>query len=316
VNNYEPRKIVGFNNIDMVACGGNHTAFMTRDGDIYTFGNGEKGQLGHGKIEHLTYPKKIEEIPKVVWIACGGNQTIFVSIDRELYLFGYISDQGPLIPEMFMRSDIIESRPKRVDGISNVKFASCSGKHVGIATYDGDIYTFGRGHEGQLGTLPEEYYRGAPKKVEGIPAANYIFCSYLNTAVITKDGEVYTFGDGAERQLGYDNEGDDRYTPKRVNLPEKAIWVSYGFRFCAVVTQGGKLYTFGNNNYGQLGYPAKEDEIDFLAPGIPEGLEGGQVSYHAFREESTIVEGIPKVSIVACGENFTAFVSIDHPQLK
>ncbi len=52
-----------FKNIIMqVSCGDHHTAFVTLSGNIYTFGKGEDGRLGHGNEKDQLIPKKITRL--------------------------------------------------------------------------------------------------------------------------------------------------------------------------------------------------------------------------------------------------------------
>ena len=43
----------------MVACGTKHTAVVTEGGGVYTFGNGQYGQLGHGDTQNELVPRRV-----------------------------------------------------------------------------------------------------------------------------------------------------------------------------------------------------------------------------------------------------------------
>jgi alpha-tubulin suppressor-like RCC1 family protein len=300
-NNFHPTKVEGITNAKMVSCGSEHTAVLTQNGDIYTFGNNEKGQLGYDMQNQLS-PKKIEGIPKVRFISCGGNQTIFITLDGDLYLSGFISDHESTY------------YPRRVEEIPKVALAASGGYHVAFVALNGDLYTFGRGHEGQLGHGDESYHQVIPRKVDLLSNVISISCSFENTAAVTSDGKVYTWGDGTEGQLGYDTEGYNQDIPRVVEGIPAANSVSCGFRFTAVVTQEGKLYTFGNNNYGQLGYRTWEGT--YLTPGTLGGEEEGEGDYQELQYIPKMVEKIPKVSLVSCGGQHTAFVSVEVFEFK
>jgi alpha-tubulin suppressor-like RCC1 family protein len=49
------------------------------DGDLYSWGNGQFGQLGHGSYEDEKQPKKIEFLKdhQVDEVSCGLNHTCF-----------------------------------------------------------------------------------------------------------------------------------------------------------------------------------------------------------------------------------------------
>ena len=72
----------------MVACGFKHTACITEDGELWTWGEGRHGQLGHSDFKSYGEPKKLELSVKVEKVLCGANHTIFMDSDRKLYAFG------------------------------------------------------------------------------------------------------------------------------------------------------------------------------------------------------------------------------------
>ena len=45
-----------------VAVGRNHVIVVTTEGVVYTWGDGQKGQLGHGHLESLVKPQVVEAL--------------------------------------------------------------------------------------------------------------------------------------------------------------------------------------------------------------------------------------------------------------
>ncbi|XP_051871021.1 X-linked retinitis pigmentosa GTPase regulator-like isoform X2 [Pristis pectinata] len=73
-----------------VSCGGGHTIVLTEE-DVYAFGFGQFGQLGHGTfIFESSLPKVVEGLKKknVQFISCGENHTAVVTGNNLLYTFG------------------------------------------------------------------------------------------------------------------------------------------------------------------------------------------------------------------------------------
>eukprot|EP00831_Metopus_contortus_P085511 TRINITY_DN995_c0_g1_i6.p1 TRINITY_DN995_c0_g1~~TRINITY_DN995_c0_g1_i6.p1 ORF type:complete len:171 (-),score=44.80 TRINITY_DN995_c0_g1_i6:34-501(-) len=72
-----------------IACGEEHAALMTSSGEVFTWGYGLDGQLGHSAKANLSAPKKIEKFnEKASKICCGGGHTAILTTNNELYLFG------------------------------------------------------------------------------------------------------------------------------------------------------------------------------------------------------------------------------------
>ena len=66
-----------------IACGGEHSVALTEGGDVYTFGAGNKGQLGHGKTANEHFPCLLTDLKKtrrdVHQVACGNNCTLILA---------------------------------------------------------------------------------------------------------------------------------------------------------------------------------------------------------------------------------------------
>ena len=63
-----------------VACGDHHTAALTLDGKVYTFGRNKYGQLGLGHFRNAESPQPVMDLREpVAQIACGANHTVAVA---------------------------------------------------------------------------------------------------------------------------------------------------------------------------------------------------------------------------------------------
>ncbi|XP_056147234.1 probable E3 ubiquitin-protein ligase HERC4 [Lampris incognitus] len=61
-----------------ICCGEDHTAALTKEGGVFTFGAGGYGQLGHNSTNHEINPRKVFELMGnvVTQIACGRQHTL------------------------------------------------------------------------------------------------------------------------------------------------------------------------------------------------------------------------------------------------
>ena len=68
-------------NIKTIACGGKHSLVLTTDGDLYTFGYGQQGQLGHRNAKNVHKPRFVKDFDgkKVQLIAAGLHHTIVMT---------------------------------------------------------------------------------------------------------------------------------------------------------------------------------------------------------------------------------------------
>ena len=71
-----------------VACGDKHTVCVTEGGDVYSWGNGKMGALGHNNTSSCELPQKIEGLSKIVRVDCGADHTLALDLNGKLYSFG------------------------------------------------------------------------------------------------------------------------------------------------------------------------------------------------------------------------------------
>ncbi|NWU26870.1 RPGR regulator, partial [Dyaphorophyia castanea] len=90
-NNRVPQPVLGImEKVNKVACGGEHTVVLTET-DVYTFGLGQYGQLGHGTfVFESSVPKSVKCLKrhKICNIACGENHTAVIADNGLMFTFG------------------------------------------------------------------------------------------------------------------------------------------------------------------------------------------------------------------------------------
>ena len=78
--------------VTCVSAGELHSAAVTSDGDVYTWGDGFCGQLGHADKRPSMVPKQVEsgglEDECVLTVSCGSRHTLAVTEDGEVFSWG------------------------------------------------------------------------------------------------------------------------------------------------------------------------------------------------------------------------------------
>jgi alpha-tubulin suppressor-like RCC1 family protein len=130
---------------------------------------------------------------------------------------------------------------------------ACGMQHTLAITADHKILGWGANGKTQLGacydqTIPEPtllshlLQYGQPLQVA---------CSAFGTALVTKSGDLYMWGENALSQCA-SPESDPISSPKKIDLPPVA-YVACGYANTIALTKDGHLYGWGRNSSGELG---------------------------------------------------------------
>ncbi|NXI50076.1 HERC5 ligase, partial [Chloroceryle aenea] len=79
-----------------ISCGADHTAVLSKEGMVCTFGAGGAGQLGHNSTRNELKPRVVAELwgARVSQVACGRQHTlVYVPPLDKVYLFGSAEGQ-------------------------------------------------------------------------------------------------------------------------------------------------------------------------------------------------------------------------------
>ena len=289
-----PFKLPDLPHIEMVSCAyGGNTAVVTRDGDLYTFGYGEDGQLGNGKTQTVRIPQKIQGLPPIKMVSCGENHTAIVDRNGNLYTFG--SGRKGQLGDGNSGKNYFVSRPQRIQNIPPIEMVACGSEHTVILTKDGDVYTFGSCENGKLGNGNIDYRINVtiPQKIENLPPMKMVSCSQHHTAIVSRTGDLYTFGSCFFGKLGNGVTHNAIVSePKLIDNLRPVKMVSCGLTHTAVVCENGDLYMFGDGRTGALGDGITAETSDKRKVGIPQK-----------------VKGIPFIISASCGLQYTAIIS-------
>ena len=137
-----------------------------------------------------------------------------------------------------------EETPKLIPDMTNIKQISAGGDKTLLLTYDGYVYICGFHH------LP---YINKPLILSEIYNIISVAAGVGHSLLLTNEGNVYSFGYNVFGQLGL-GDTKTRLTPILIpNLTHINQISSGGSGFSLALITNGLLYSFGNNEYGQLG---------------------------------------------------------------
>ena len=130
-----------------VSGGWNFTACVTKGGDVFTWGNGSHGKLGHGDERHQNTPKRVEALigVKAKQVSCAFSHTAVCTEDGRVYTFGEGEKSGQLGHgghggEKWNRTS--PSLVKALEG-KHITQVECGDKDTMALTSSGYVFTWG-----------------------------------------------------------------------------------------------------------------------------------------------------------------------------
>ena len=206
---------------------------------------------------------------KVASVSCGWAHTVVVDTAGKVFSFG-LGQNGRLgvgdTENRFAPTEI-----KALSAAGPVRSAVCGDNHSAAVLANGDVYTWGMGSWGRLGTGAQRD-AATPKRVEVVDENKArvqfasVACGGYHTLLCGKDGGVFAFGWNRKGQIGNLKTGNLTVSrPVRLAAFDKA-GVKIVSVCCGTVTSGalsadGNVFVWGGGSSG-LGLGDKQDVLE------------------------------------------------------
>jgi len=310
-----------------VAAGYAHCLALSAEGEVYSWGAGDYGALGHGDKGARAVPCRIESLSRIERIAAGPNSTSSAVDEKgRLFTWGWArfyddvdSDgedgeefEGP--SGLGYELDAETNRqltPKRVDALSQDRVVGVAfGRGFTLAVTDaGAVFSCGFSRDGALGhgSLESEVL---PRRIEALAQTRRRFIAVaagnFHALALTEEGELY--GWGHERANGH---GREERTPQRVAplIGQRIKLVNaLDYSSCAV-TEKGELFTWGAfTAEDNLGHEGPQ-----VTPKRVAGLSGVEVAAVAIGWTHTLAADVDGV-VWAFGRRRTLGLGASGPE--
>ena len=241
--------------IKQISCGGFFTICLSENGDIFSFGYGESGVLGHEFFCDSHTPTKMDTLSNIDYVESGGNHVCCMTASGDIYSWG-ANNFGQLAT-----GDYEEQTKPFHNNLcpNNVIDIKVGDSHTLLLTSNNEVYSCGNNNNYQLGRNTGGYpYSSEFKKITDLSEITRIECGILHSMCIDINNNFYVFGSNFSGQLGL---GDTNNRNKPIKHPSLSniIDISKGGWHTFVKTSNNEIYAFGNNKYSQLGIKTKHD---------------------------------------------------------
>ncbi|KAH9698507.1 Regulator of chromosome condensation (RCC1) family with FYVE zinc finger domain-containing protein [Citrus sinensis] len=263
--------------VQNIACGGRHAALVTKQGEVFSWGEELGGRLGHGVDSDVSHPKLIDALKNinVELVACGEHHTCAVTLSGDMYTWGGSNCNFGLLGH---GNEMSLWLPKKLNGPLegiHVSSVSCGPWHTAVVTSAGQLFTFGDGTFGVLGH-GDRISVSTPREVDSLKGLRTVraACGVWHTAAVVEvmvgsssssncsSGKLFTWGDGDRGRLGHGDK-EARLVPTCVAalVEPNFCQVSCGHSLTVALTTTGHVYTMGSPVYGQLGDPKANGKL-------------------------------------------------------
>ncbi|XP_033749791.1 uncharacterized protein LOC117334342 isoform X2 [Pecten maximus] len=236
--------------VKLAACGASHTLVVTDSNEIYTWGNGNSGQLGNWDTSSSCEPMRVELLGK--------------ALDTG------VSDRLQVIQNKLAQRT---SRPEVLD-------VACGGRHSMVVLSNGQVYSFGNNFYAQLGynfrekTYKENQGRLLPplpklprlpgemttrvkdqksnhsqtrpyllKSLIGRPVSS-VACGDKHSIFRFQSGSIACVGCNANGQIGT-GDREEALVPKMLDMSGPITQVACGSNHSLAISDIGELYVWG-----------------------------------------------------------------------
>lgn len=184
------------NRIVDIAVGNSHSIFLTKDGQVYTCGNNEYGQLGLTEKLNQSTPRLIYlSDKKINKVSAGEYHSLFLTQDKKVYVcgknmygqLGLNHTENVFIPEVILH-------------FVDKKIIDCSaGSHFSLfLVEEHEVYSCGWGSQGQLGIgeVKQPHYILSPQLIPSLLDKQIIkiIAGRDLSLFLTADNKVYSCG--------------------------------------------------------------------------------------------------------------------------
>jgi alpha-tubulin suppressor-like RCC1 family protein len=239
------------NNWTQVISGGRPTFGIKTDGTLWAWGGNNYGGLGDGSLIGRNSPVQ-NAAGGTTWsvAAAGSAGGVAIKTDGTLWTWGQ-NNFGQLGNNNTTNTS---SPDQTVAGGTTWSSVAMASSLSGAIKTDGTLWTWGRNLSGALGNN-NSISQSSPVQTiaSGTNWKQIAVGGFYWMASIKTDGTLWSWGINGNGQLGNNTTSDKSSPIQTVSAGTNWKQITAGYRHAAAIKTDGTLWTWGRNNYAQLG---------------------------------------------------------------
>jgi alpha-tubulin suppressor-like RCC1 family protein len=255
-----PTPVPGLTGVVQIAAYGAHALALLGNGTVYTWGGNFWGTLGNGTRDSVEgeahpIPTQVPGLQGAVAIGAGGADDFAILSNGTVVAWG--ENKSGQLGDGTTQTKLVPTPVRALADVRAVAFGGVSshGGHMLALLGDGRVMVAGQNDHGQLG-LGDTTDRALPTLLPGVSGVTSVSASGSHSLATLADGALLSWGNDQYGELGYATSESCSTAPcgkipRAVGIGAVSN-VAAGLRF-SVAVSGGHVFSWGANEYGQLG---------------------------------------------------------------
>lgn len=262
--------------------GSNHTMVLKDNGELWGWGSNYLGQLGNGTTIDLRTPKLISSDNDYKAISASHEHTLALNKDGTVVGWGYNRDG-----KLGVSTSGTHKTPVTL-ALTNITQVEAGYRHGMALDASNNVWVWGDNHFGQLANSTGQDSK-VPTKLTSISDVTFIDSGEYASFVIKSNGTVWSWGRNDFAQLGRVTQNNDAHIPAQIHNLDSVNMIAAGTNHALALKEDGTVWGWGFNSSYQTGHFDRNNATT----------------------EPTQVTGLPEITSIAAGYNYSIALAAD-----